>query len=60
MKEYADDRIKGDIQVQLSRPVYNSTYTTTLLNFKDNKVEFDYKEGDPSMRTTSTTTSPPF
>lgn len=47
VKEYADDRIKGDIQVQLSRPVYNSTYTTTLLNFKDTKVEFDYKEGDP-------------
>lgn len=47
VKEYADDRIKGDIQVQLSRPVYNSTYTTTLLNFKDNRVEFDYKEGDP-------------
>lgn len=47
VKEYANDRIKGDIQVQLSRPVYNSTYTTTLLNFKDNKVEFDYKEGDP-------------
>lgn len=47
VKEYSDDRIKGDIQVQLSRPVYNSTYTTTLLNFKDNKVEFDYKEGDP-------------
>ena len=47
VNEYADDRIKGDIQVQLSRPVYNSTYTTTLLNFKDSKVEFDYKEGDP-------------
>ncbi len=47
VKEYADDRIKGDIQVQLSRPVYNSTYTTTLLNFKDNKVEFDYREGEP-------------
>lgn len=45
--EYTDDRIKGDIQVQLSRPVYNSTYTTTLLNFKDTRVEFDYKEGDP-------------
>lgn len=47
VKEYADDRIKGDIQVQLIRPVYNSTYTTTLLNFKDTKVEFDYREGDP-------------
>ena len=47
VKEYADDRIKGEIQVQLSRPVYNSTYTTTLLNFRDTKVEFDYREGDP-------------
>ena len=50
VKEYADDKIKGDIQVQLSRPVYNSTYTTTLLNFKDTKVEFDYREGDQLIR----------
>lgn len=33
--------------MQLSRPVYNSTYTTTLFNFKDTKVEFDYREGNP-------------
>lgn len=45
--EYTDDRIKGDLQIQLSRPVYNSTYTTTLFNFRDSKVEFDYREGDP-------------
>lgn len=47
VNEYDGDRIKGDIQVQLSRPVYNSSYTTTLLNFKDTKVEFEYREGDP-------------
>lgn len=47
VKEYDGDRMKGEIQVQVSRPVYNSTYTTTLLNFKDTKVEFDYREGDP-------------
>ena len=45
--EYTDDRIKGDLQIQLSRPVYNSTYTTTLFHFRDSKVEFDYREGDP-------------
>lgn len=45
--EYSDDRMKGDLQVQLSRPVYNSTYTTTLFNFRDQKIEFDYREGDP-------------
>lgn len=47
VNEYENDRIKGDLQVQLSRPVYNSTYTTTLLNFKDSKIDFEYKEGDP-------------
>lgn len=47
VKEYTDDRIKGDIQVQLSRPVYNSTYTTTLFNFRDSKVDFEYHDGDP-------------
>ncbi len=47
IKEYSDDHLKGDLQVQLSRPVYNSSYTTTLLNFRDTRIEFDYKEGDP-------------
>lgn len=47
VNEYDGQRVKGDLQVQLSRPVYNSTYTTTLLNFRDSKVEFDYSEGDP-------------
>jgi len=41
-----DDKITGDIQVQLIRPVYNSTYTTPLFNFKDTKVEFTYARGD--------------
>ena len=30
VKEYTDDVIKGDLQVQSLRPVYNSSYTTTL------------------------------
>lgn len=47
VSEYSDDRITGDLQVQLIRPVYNSTYTTTLFNFKDNKVSFTYQDGDP-------------
>ena len=47
VKDYSNDRIKGELQVQLSRPVYNSTYTTTLFNFKDTKIEFDYREGEP-------------
>lgn len=54
VSEYANDRIKGDLQIQVSRPVYNSSYTTTLFNFKDNKVEFDYREGDPLIYNEST------
>lgn len=47
VSEYKDNRITGDLQVQLSRPVYNSTYTTTLFNFKDTRIGFEYNEGDP-------------
>lgn len=47
VKEYTDDVVKGDIQVQASRPVYNSSYTTTLLNFKDTKIDFTYRENEP-------------
>ncbi len=47
IKEYADDVVKGDIQIQSSRPVYNSSYTTTLINFKDTKIDFTYREGEP-------------
>lgn len=47
VSEYDGNRVKGDLQLQMIRPVYNSTYTTTLFNFKDTRVEFDYSEGDP-------------
>ena len=48
VKEYTDDGvIKGDLQVQSTRPVYNSSYTTTLINFKDSKIDFAYQEGEP-------------
>ncbi len=47
IKEYSDDTFSGDLQVQSTRPVYNSSYTTTLLNFKDSKIEFTYRENEP-------------
>lgn len=47
IKEYNDDKLVGDLQVQSSRPVYNSSYMTTLVNFKDSKIDFEYREGDP-------------
>ncbi len=47
IKEYTDDKLTGDLQVQSLRPVYNSSYTTTLINFKDTKIEFEYRENEP-------------
>ncbi len=41
------DEFKGTIQIQLSRPVYNTTYNSTLLNFIDNNFQFRYVEFQP-------------
>ena len=37
--------MKGDLQIQSSRPVYNSSYTTAIINFKDAKVDFNFEKG---------------
>ncbi len=47
IKEQNDTKIAGDLQVQSTRPVYNSTYSSTILNFKDTKIEFEYQENEP-------------
>jgi hypothetical protein len=52
--EYSDDKLTGNLQVQSTRPVYNTNYSTTLINFKDNKIEFEYQEGEPLTFTTNT------
>lgn len=44
---YTDNLISGSLQVQSTRPVFDSTYTTTLLNLKDNDISFTYSEGEP-------------
>jgi hypothetical protein len=47
IKSVEDQTFSGDLQVQATRPVYNSSYTTTLLNFKDTKIDFTYQENEP-------------
>ena len=47
IKEVDNDKMIGDLQIQSTRPVYNTNYTTTLINFKDSKIEFEYQEGEP-------------
>jgi hypothetical protein len=42
-----DNVFQAEIQVQASRPVYNSGYATTLFNFRDLQLNFEYDEYEP-------------
>jgi len=46
-EQFSADEFRGTIQVQLRRPVYNTTYNSTLLNFMDNNFQFRYVEFSP-------------
>ena len=47
INSYEEPNISGDLQIQSLRPVYNSSYTTTIINFKDTKVDFTYELNQP-------------
>lgn len=41
---YDSNQFTATIQVQSSRPVYNSTYSSPILNFNDKDFSFKYNE----------------
>lgn len=43
-EQISSDEFKGSIQVQVRRPVFNSSYETVLLNIKDNDFHAKYVE----------------
>jgi len=47
LSDVTDNTFKGEIQVQARRPVFNSSYTTTLFNFRDTQFDFEYTEFEP-------------
>lgn len=53
----SDNSFKSEIQVQARRPVYNSSYTTTLLNYRDTQLDFEYTEFEPLEFTENTLSS---
>jgi hypothetical protein len=53
----SDNSFKSEIQVQARRPVYNASYTTPLLNFRDKELSFDYTEFEPLEYTENTLNS---
>jgi hypothetical protein len=43
-EQVGSDQYKGTIQVQSRRPIFNTSYNTTTLNFLDNNLDFRYLE----------------
>ncbi len=41
-----NNQFQGTIQIQSTRPIYNSSYETPVLNIKDNDFNFQYNEFD--------------
>lgn len=45
--EYISPSFKATIQIQSSRPVFNTSYESPVFNFKDNQFNFNYDEFEP-------------
>ncbi|MEE4116191.1 MAG: DUF4835 family protein [Marinilabiliaceae bacterium] len=46
-EQLSADEFRGTLQIQARRPVYNTTYNTTMLNFVDNNFQFRYVQFEP-------------
>ena len=44
IQDYNSDSFKASIQIQSSRPVFNSSYLTPVYNFNDKNFDFQYFE----------------
>lgn len=47
IQDYSGDQFKGTLQIQVRRPVYNSSFNTVLFNYLDNDLDFTYVEFQP-------------
>lgn len=57
VKKVDGDVFTSEIQIQSRRPVFNSSYNSTLFNFKDISFTFNYKEFDQLEMNENTITS---
>ena len=44
ISSYENDTFQGSIQIQSSRPIYNSAYNSPIYNFNDKNLSFRYQE----------------
>ena len=47
LTDYNDDKFKGTLQVQSQRTVYDTNYSSPILNFQDLDISFNYQEFQP-------------
>ena len=47
LNSYVGSNFNGTLQVQVERPVYESTYLTPIFNFLDKDISFQYDEYQP-------------
>jgi hypothetical protein len=47
VSEFESNRFKASIQLQSSRPVFNTSYESPVFNYKDNQFNFEYIEFQP-------------
>jgi hypothetical protein len=47
LTKYESNRFEGNIQIQSSRTVFNTSYETSVFNYKDNALNFEYIEFQP-------------
>ncbi len=47
LEQPSSNEFRGNIQIQASRPVFNSTYQTPIFNYKDDNLSFTYNEFQP-------------
>lgn len=53
-EDMGDNTYSGELQVQSRRPVYNTSYSSTLLNFRDVNFQITYQENEQLVFTEST------
>ncbi len=47
MSQRTGDEFSGSMTVSSRRPVFNSSYNTTMFQYKDNDIQFRYLENEP-------------
>lgn len=47
LTDHTGDVFKGTLQIQSRRPIFNSSYNTTLFNYLDQNITFTYVEYEP-------------